>query len=70
MTLLVYTQFELDIKQDEIRKAVLIKQETDFAPFCSFLVFWSNSQRGRLLDRGRLQGRGVYFKSVEGAFIR
>ena len=61
---LVYPYFELDIEQDEISKAFLIKQETDewIEWFCSFLlvlVFWSNSHRGRLLDRGCLQVRGI-----------
>ena len=47
LQLLDYPYFELDIKKDEIRKALLIKQETEklngFAPFCQFLVTWSNS---------------------------
>jgi len=44
----------------------------DFAPFFLIVVFCSNSHRGRLLDRGRLLERAVYynFNSVEGAFIR
>ena len=33
---LVYPYFELDNKQDEIRKALLIKQEIEW--FCSLLV--------------------------------
>ena len=60
---LVYPYFQLDIKQDEISKALLIKQETEWIEwFSSFLlvrVFWSNSHRGRLFDRGCLQERGV-----------
>ena len=37
---LVYPYFEHDIEQDEIRKALLIKQETDW--FCSFLLIPRN----------------------------
>ena len=36
---LVYPYFKLDNKQDEIRKALLIKQETEWIEwFCSLLV--------------------------------
>ena len=36
---LVYPYFKLDIEQDEIRKASLIKQETEqFKWFCTFLL--------------------------------
>ena len=36
---LVYPYFELDNKQDEIRKSLLIKQETEWIEwFCSLLV--------------------------------
>ena len=36
---LVYPYFELDIKQDTIRKAMLIKQETEWIErICSFLL--------------------------------
>ena len=63
LPLLVYPYFKLDIERDKIRKALLIKQETEWIEwFCSFsyyLVFWSNSQSGRLLDRGRLLDWGV-----------
>jgi len=39
---LVYPYFELDIKQDEIRKPWLIKQETDLNEwFSSFLLISS-----------------------------
>ena len=48
LPLLVYPYFKLDIERDKIRKALLIKQETEWIEwFCSFsyyLVFWSNSQ--------------------------
>ena len=38
LPLLVYPYFELDIDQDEIRKALLIKQETEWIEsFCFFL---------------------------------
>ena len=61
MPAMVHPNFELLIERDEIRKAPLIKQETELIQlFCSFLLirmlflgFWSNSHRGRLLDRGR-----------------
>ena len=61
MPSMVHPNFELHIEQDEIRKAPLIKQETESIElFCSFLLirmlfqgFWSNFHRGRLLDRGR-----------------
>ena len=49
LPLLVYPYFEFDIEQDRIHKPLLIKQETllyklnDFALFCYFLVFRSNS---------------------------
>ena len=47
---IVYPYFELDIDQDEIGKALLNKQETEwiesFCSFCQFLVFWSNSHTG------------------------
>ena len=36
---LVYPSFKLDIEQDEIRKASLVKQETEqFQWFCTFLL--------------------------------
>ena len=36
---LVYPYFELDIEQDEIRKALLIKNETEWIEWlCSFLL--------------------------------
>ena len=40
---LVYPSFELDIEQDEIRKALLTKQETEWIEW--FWIFWifSNS---------------------------
>ena len=44
---LVYPYFELDIEQNEIRKALLIKQETEWIErFCSYLfiyLFFANS---------------------------
>ena len=44
---LVYPYFELDIEQNEIRKALLIKQETEWIErFCSYLfiyLFFDNS---------------------------
>ena len=52
----VYSYFKLDIEQNEIRKALLIKQETEWIEwFCFFLqllfvVHWSNSDRGHLLE--------------------
>ena len=55
---LVYPYSKLDIEQDEIHKAWFVNRGRklnelkDFAAFCSFLVFWSNSQRGRLLETG------------------
>ena len=59
---LVYPYFELNIEQDEIHKASLIKQETEW--FCSYfclLVFRGNSHGGggRQLDRECLLERGV-----------
>jgi len=50
---LVYPYLEPETEQDyEIRKALLIiKQEIEWTEyFCSFLVFWSNFQRERILD--------------------
>ena len=39
LPLLVYPYIKLDIDQDEIRKALLIKQETERIEwFCSFLL--------------------------------
>ena len=39
---LVYPYFELDIEQNEIRKALLIKQETEWIEWiCSFLLISS-----------------------------
>ena len=35
-----------------------LKEFNDFVPICYLLVFWSNSQRGRPLERGRLLERG------------
>ena len=38
---LVYPYFELDIEQNEIRKALLIKQETEWIErFCSYLFIY------------------------------
>ena len=64
---LVYPYFELDIKQDEIRKPLLIKQKTEWLE-----LFWGDSRRVSLLDTGRLLERGVKynFNRVERAFIR
>ena len=67
MPSMVHPNFELLIERDEIRKAPLIKQETELIQlFCSFLLirmlfqgFWSNFHRGRLLDRGRSFGGGT-----------
>ena len=43
LQLLDYPYFELDIKKDEIRKALLIKQETEKIEWlCSFLPILSN----------------------------
>ena len=42
LPLLVYPHFQLGIEQDEIRKALLIKQETEWIEwFCSFLLIRS-----------------------------
>ena len=39
LPLLIYPYFELDIEQDEMRKAMLIKHETEWIEwFCSFLL--------------------------------
>ena len=50
----VLPYFKLGIEQDEILKALLIKQETEWIEwFCSCLlipIFWSNSHRGRLVN--------------------
>ena len=58
----VYPYFKLNIEQDEIRKALLIKQESEsiewFCSFLPFLVFWSNSHKGHLLDREAFIGEG------------
>ena len=42
---LVYPYSKLNIEQDEIRKAWFVNRGSN-------LVFWSNSQRGRLLETG------------------
>ena len=42
---LVYPYSKLNIEQDEIRKAWFVNRRSN-------LVFWSNSQRGRLLQTG------------------
>ena len=43
LQLLDYPYFELDIKKDEVRKALLIKQETEKIEWlCSFLPILSN----------------------------
>ena len=45
-----YPYFEPYIEQDEMRKALLIKQETEWIEwFCSFLLIFTH--RGRLLER-------------------
>ena len=54
-----YPYFELDIKQDEIRKAFSCKKLNNLAPFSLFLVFWSNSRRRLLLDSGCLLKKGA-----------
>ena len=50
----VLPYFKLGIEQDEILKALLIKQEAEWIElFCSCLlipIFWSNSHRGRLVN--------------------
>ena len=54
-----YPYSELDVKQDEIRKAFSSKKLDDLAPFSLFLVFWNNSRRRPLLDSGCLLEKGV-----------
>ena len=49
---LVYPYFEVDNKQDEIRKALLIKQETEWIEwFCSLLVILKS---GAFITEGHL----------------
>ena len=63
---LVYSYFDFDIEQDEIRKPLFIKQETEWiVRFCWLLVFWSISHRRRVSDRGRLFRSGrLFFASI------
>ena len=61
---LVYPYFELDIEQNEIRKALLIKQETKrnewFCPFFANSQYFGVILKGDCLsDKGRLYERGV-----------
>ena len=54
----VYSYLKLDIEQNEIHIALLIKQETEWIEwFCFFLllflVHWNNSDRGHLLETKR-----------------
>lgn len=67
----VYPYFELDIEQDEMRKAFSHKKLNNLAPFSLFLVFWSNSRRRPLLDSGCLLEKGASknFNSVEGTLL-
>ena len=43
-----------------------LNESDDFASFCLFLVFWSNSHRGRLLGRGSIR-QGAFFFFYRGA---
>ena len=54
---LVYPYYELDTKRDEIHKALLIKQQTEWIEWIPSILesfLW-----GRLFDRGCLLERGV-----------
>ena len=57
LSALNYPYFELDNEHDEIRKALLIKPETEWIEWIPSILesfLW-----GRLFDRGRLLERGV-----------